>query len=424
MGDPLKPSEFVYPDAILSTAGHVDHGKTTVVLALTGIWAARHSEEIKRAMTIKLGYADVNIYECPSEEGYGRYVSDGLLNGGKCPNGDEPQLVRKISILDVPGHEVLIATMISGAALVDAALMVVDASMPVPQPQTEEHFAALTIMGVRNMVVAQNKIDVVPREKAIENYRQIRGFLGNTWASESPIIPVSALHKVNIDALISHINGRVPRRTVDVSAPPRMLIVRSFNVNRPGTPPSELKGGIIGGTLVQGVLRVGDEIEIRPGVRYQKGDKTVYQPLISRIVSIAYGNVQVEEARPGGLVGIMTELDPALAKADALAGSVCGRPGALPPVWTSLEFEFKPLERLVQREKMEPVKPKEALMINVGSATTWGLVTRAKKDVISVSLRRAVSAERGARIVVSRQVRQRWRVIGYGTIVGGDVALE
>ncbi len=150
----------------------------------------------------------------------------------------------------------------------------------------------------------------------------------------------------------------------------------------------------------------------------------MYQPLVSRVVSIAYGNVQVEEARPGGLVGIMTELDPALAKADALAGSGCGRPGALPPVWTALEFEFKPLERLVQREKMEPVKPKEALMINVGSATTWGLVTKAKKDVISVSLRRAVSAERGARIVVSRQVRQRWRVIGYGTIVGGDVALE
>ena len=375
-------------------------------------------------MTIKLGYADVNIYECPSEEGYGRFVSDGLLRDGRCPNGDEPRLHRKISILDVPGHEVLIATMISGAALVDAALMVVDASMPVPQPQTEEHFAALTIMGVRHMVVAQNKIDVVSREKALENYRQIRGFLKGTWAAESPIVPLSALHKVNIDALTGYINQHVPRRAVDTSAPPRMLVVRSFNVNKPGTPPSELRGGVIGGTLIQGVLRVGDEIEVRPGIRYQRGDKAVYQPLVSRVVSIAYGNVQVEEARPGGLVGLMTELDPALAKADALAGSVCGRPGTLPPVWTALDFEFKPLERLVQREKMEPIKPKEALMINVGSATTWGLVTKVRKDVVSVSLRRAICAERGARIVVSRQVRQRWRVIGYGNIVGGEVALE
>lgn len=97
------------------------------------------------------------------------------------PNGDEPVLKRKVSILDVPGHEVLISTMISGISYIDAALLVIDASMPVPQPQTEEHFMALTIMGLSKLIVVQNKLDLVNKEQALENYKQIRQFLSNTW---------------------------------------------------------------------------------------------------------------------------------------------------------------------------------------------------------------------------------------------------
>ncbi len=249
---------FIYPDTILTTLGHVDHGKTTLVQALSGVWVARHSEEIKRAMTIKLGYITIGIYEC--QDGEYRYVSDGLLENGKCPDGSEPRLVRRISILDVPGHEVLLSTMIAGIGFVDGALMIIDASMPCPQPQTEEHFLAATIMGLRRMIVIQNKIDLVPKEKAIENYQQIKKFLSGTWAENSPIIPASALHKVNIDAIATLIHEYFPKHEEQSSGPPMMHVLRSFNVNKPGTPPEKLVGGVLGGVVVRGQLKVNDEI--------------------------------------------------------------------------------------------------------------------------------------------------------------------
>ncbi len=249
-------------------------------------------------------------------------VSDGLLKDGKCPGGDEPVLKRKVSILDVPGHEVLISTMISGISYIDAALLVIDASMPVPpQPQTEEHFTALTIMGLNKLIVVQNKLDLVSKEQALENYKQIKQFLSNTWARNSPIIPVSSLHKVNIEAVSTLIDKLVPPKEA-AGGDFRMLVLRSFNVNKPGTPPDKLVGGVLGGTVVKGSAKVGgDEIEIRPGLKL--GNK--YEPIITKIVSIAIGNEYIEEARPGGLVGIGTELDPALTKADSLVGSVVGR---------------------------------------------------------------------------------------------------
>ncbi|MFP3265955.1 MAG: translation initiation factor IF-2 subunit gamma [Thermoproteus sp.] len=411
---------FIYPDGIISTAGHVDAGKTSVVYALSGVWVARHSEEVKKAMTIKLGYTQIGIYDCPGSE---YPVSDGLLDKGKCPDGSEPKLLRKISIVDVPGHEVLIATMVSGAAAVGAALMVVDATMPVPQPQTAEHFAVLDIIGVKNMVVAQNKIDLVPREKAVENYGQIRKFLSGTWAQSSPVVPVSALHRVNIDVLAAYVAKITPRREPDLSKPARMAVLRSFNVNPPGTSADKLRGGVLGGTLLQGAIRLGDEVEIRPGLKMERpGAKSPYQPLLTKVVGIEYGGEKAEEARPGGLLGLMTTLDPALTKADALAGSVVGKPGTLPPVWTSLELEVKELPRI--GEKAEPMKPNEVVLVSIGAATVFGVVQSVKKDVAVIALRKAVSAEQGAKAVVTRQIRNRWIVSNYGVLRGGNAALE
>ncbi|MFB6490045.1 MAG: translation initiation factor IF-2 subunit gamma [Thermoproteus sp. AZ2] len=410
---------FVYPDGIIATSGHVDHGKTTVVYALSGVWVARHSEEVKKAMTIKLGYTQIGIYDCGGEYP----LTDGLLSEGKCPDGSEPKLLRKISIVDVPGHEVLIATMVSGAAAVDAAVMVIDATMPVPQPQTAEHFAVLDIIGVRNMVVAQNKVDLVTREKALENYSQIKKFLAGTWAEDAPVVPVSALHKVNIDALAAYIAKITPRRAPDISKPARMAVLRSFNINPPGTPVEKLRGGVLGGTLLQGTIRIGDEVEIRPGLKLDRpGARAPYQPLYTKVVGIEYGGERAEEARPGGLVGLLTTLDPALAKADALAGSIVGKPGSLPPVWTTIELEVKELPRL--GEKAEPLKQNEVVMASVGPATVFGVVQSAKRDTAAIALKKAVAAEEGAKVVLTRQVKNRWVVTNYGILRGGNAVLE
>ncbi|BDR92300.1 translation initiation factor IF-2 subunit gamma [Vulcanisaeta souniana] len=413
-------SRYIYPDAIIATAGHVDHGKTTLVHALSGVWVARYSEEIKRAMTVKLGYITIGLYECQSMEGEFRIISDGLLKDGKCPNGDEPVLKRKVSILDVPGHEVLISTMISGISYIDAAMLVVDASMPVPQPQTEEHFTALTIMGLNKLIVAQNKLDLVSKEQALDNYKQIKRFLGNTWAKNSPIIPVSSLHRINIEAISSLIDQLVPPREVS-SGDFRMLVLRSFNVNKPGTTPDKLIGGVLGGTVTKGSAKVGDEIEIRPGLKL--GNK--YEPIITKIVSIAIGNEYIEEARPGGLVGIGTELDPALTKADSLVGSVVGKPGTLPPVWSEMTLEFSRIE-MPSNSSLKDVtfKPKDIVMIHVGSAAVMGIVKGFHGGKLDVTLRKAVSTEQSSKVVITKQVNNRWRIVGYGILKDGNVVLE
>ncbi|HUW49270.1 MAG TPA: GTP-binding protein, partial [Patescibacteria group bacterium] len=131
------------PEINIGTIGHVDHGKTTLVQALTGVWAARHSEELKRGITIKLGYADMPIYKCSKCEPPKNYTTEPT-----CPGcGTKAVFVRAISFVDAPGHEALMATMLSGAAIMDGALLVIAADEPCPQPQTREHLAAADATG-------------------------------------------------------------------------------------------------------------------------------------------------------------------------------------------------------------------------------------------------------------------------------------
>ncbi|MEM2427852.1 MAG: translation initiation factor IF-2 subunit gamma, partial [Candidatus Bathyarchaeia archaeon] len=234
------------PECNIGTAGHVDHGKTTLVEALTGVWTSRHSEEIKRGITIKLGYADAGFYKCPVCPPPKCYSTQQT-----CPNcGSKTELLRVVSFVDAPGHEVLMATMLSGAAVMDGAILVIAANEPCPQPQTKEHLAALEIVGVKNIVIAQNKIELVTPQEALKNYQQIKEFVKGTIAEDAPIIPISAQNKVNIDYLIEAIEKYIPTPKRDPLKPPLMYVVRSFDINKPGTRATELSGGVIGGTIV------------------------------------------------------------------------------------------------------------------------------------------------------------------------------
>ncbi|MEM3980428.1 MAG: GTP-binding protein, partial [Ignisphaera sp.] len=179
------------PELSIGVVGHVDHGKTTLVQALTGQWTARHSEELKRSMTIKLGYADGYLVKCEGLEAPQAYRTDTI-----CPKGLKQEILKTVSYVDAPGHEILMATMLSGASLMDAALLVIATNEPCPQPQTREHLMALDIMGIDQLIVVQNKVDVVDREQAKRNYQQIVEFLSTTRYSKAPIIPISALHRV------------------------------------------------------------------------------------------------------------------------------------------------------------------------------------------------------------------------------------
>ncbi len=403
------------PEVNIGTIGHVDHGKTTLVQALTGTWASRHSEELKRGITIKLGYADMPIYKCPKCPPPKNYTIK-----PECENcNSKAEFVRGISFVDAPGHEALMATMLSGAAIMDGAILVIAADEPCPQPQTREHLAAAEVSGIKNIIIVQNKIDIVDQKRAMESYKEIKAFVKGTVAENAPIIPLSAQRNINIDVLLDAIQEIIPTPKRDPDLPPLMFIVRSFDTNKPGTTIEELGGGIIGGTIAQGKFKVGEEIEIRPGIPVEREGKTIYNPLISEIVSLHAGDQNVKEATCGGLVGVGTLLDPSYSKADGLTGSIAGKTGMLPETLTELTLETYILERVVGTKdqlKVEKINPDEQLLLHVGAAVNVGKVIGIKQNTIKVKLTRPICALPGARVAISRKITARWRLIGYGLI--------
>ncbi len=396
----------------IGLVGHIDHGKTTLTEALSGVWTDVHSEEIRRGISIRLGYADTSFMKCTECNRYSTKE--------KCPFcGGRTEFLRRISFVDAPGHEMLMATMLSGAAIMNGAMLVIAANEPCPQPQTKEHLMALNLISVRNVVVAQNKIELVSREKVMQNYQQIKKFLSDTFAADAPIIPISAIHRANIDTLIQAIEEHIPTPQRDLSKPARMHVARSFDVNHPGAKPEKLVGGVLGGSLLQGKLHEGEEIEIRPGIRVSREGKTTWQPLDSKIVSLHTGRNRIEEVMPGGLIGVGTELDPSLTKGDSLVGSMAGASGSLPEVLETIELEIHLMKRVVGLPKELEVKPLvtgEPLMLNVGTAMTVGTMSSAKGGRANIKLKLPVCTYRGARVALSRRVAGRWRLIGYGII--------
>ncbi len=416
----IKP-ELLQPDINIGLVGHIDHGKTTLLWRLSGKWADVHSEELKRGITIKLGYANTIIRRC-TVCGYLTYKEK-----CKCNNKTEP--LRHVSFVDAPGHKMLMASMLGGAAIIDAAILVVAANEPFPQPQTKEHFLALKAKGVTKLIVVQNKIDLVTKQEALEQYKQIKEFLMKNLSEdikEVPIIPCSAQQEVNIDLVFEEIL-KLPKPKRDLNASPVFLVVRSFDANLPGSGVENLKGSILGGTLKQGKLKVGDIIEIKPGLaitKEVKHEKVVeYKTLKTKILSLRSENFELEEALPYGNLAIQTALDPCLGKSDLLAGSVVGLENSLPEVTNNIKFRAELFEKLAGMEKeetIEEIKPNEMLLLSVNTAVTVAKVKQVKKQgnefIIDAILTIPIVPLPDSSIGIARNYAGQWRLIGFGKL--------
>ena len=433
---PLMP-EIMSRQATMNigTIGLVAHGKTTLVKAISGIQTTKHKIEKERNITYYLGYANAKLYKCPKcpdLEGYKAFGS-GHGDAPKCDKcGEKLNLLRHISFVDCPGHDILMATMLNGASVMDAALLLIASNMECPQPQTREHLAAVENMELENIIIVQNKIDLIKEEKAKENYNQIKAFVKGTKASKSPVIPISAIHRFNIEAVIYYLcNLPIPKR--DFVSPPRLIVVRSFDNNYPGTEPDNLKGGVVGGTLTRGILRLGEVVEIRPGTisKKQNGEYEV-QPLFSRIVSLRTENNELIYAVPGGLIGVGLKLDPFLTSKDKLIGRILGHPGKLPDIYSSIVVKTHLMSRYVGTKTEDknsahvaPIKYKEMLLINVGSisiASTVEDISGDNRDIVKFSLTPPVCAEIGETVAFSRRLGHSWRLIGWGKVLeGGEI---
>ncbi|KAL0073031.1 translation initiation factor 2, gamma subunit, partial [Phycomyces blakesleeanus] len=257
----------------IGTIGHVAHGKSTVVKAISGVQTVRFKNEMERNITIKLGYANAKIYKCENEacprpgcyKSYGSSKEDHpMCERVGC--GSKMKLIRHVSFVDCPGHDILMTTMLSGAAVMDAALLLIAGNESCPQPQTSEHLAAIEIMKLKHVIILQNKVDLVKEKAAQEQHEDILSFVKGTVADGAPIIPISAQLKYNIDAINEYITKKIPVPVRDFTAVPRLIVIRSFDINKPGADVNHLQGGVAGGSILKGVLKIGDEIEVRPGV--------------------------------------------------------------------------------------------------------------------------------------------------------------
>lgn len=397
---------MIKPDGKIETinigmVGHVDHGKTTLLQKLSGKWASTHSEELKRGITIKLGYADIIIHK--DKDNY------------NIKNLGTP--VRHVSFVDAPGHEMLMATMLSGAAMIDAAILVIASNEGI-KPQTIEHLIALQAKKITHLIVAQSKIDLVDEEQARKNYLEIKQLLKGRYDS-APIIPVSAQQEVNIDKILKAIcEIDIPKR--NLKGYPIFVIARSFDINRPGTVPKNLHGAVLGGALKQGILNVGDNVEIKPGRLIKEANKYRYEPIRTKVASLFRGSQKLNELTPGGSMSIETELDMSLGKSDLLAGNVLSIEGKLPQISSSLKLKyllFPEVFGLKEHFKVDNLKSNEMLMLSVNTSITGGLIRTLRNDEAEIDLKVPVVPFKNDNVGIARNINGHWRLIGFGEII-------
>ncbi|KAJ1735826.1 eukaryotic translation initiation factor 2 subunit gamma [Coemansia biformis] len=416
----------------IGTIGHVAHGKSTLVRAISEVNTIRFRSELERNITIKLGYANAKIYKCdnPDCPRPGCFHSTRSKEPIELPCkrvgcGGTLKLIRHVSFVDCPGHDVLMTTMLNGAAVMDAAMLLISANETCPQPQTSEHLAAVETMKLKHVIILQNKVDLISEEQALSNREQIQDFIKGTIAEKSPVIPISAELKFNIDAVVEYIYRNIPVPVRDFSLDPRLIVIRSFDVNKPGCGVDQLKGGIAGGSILRGVIKLGDQIEVRPGyVDVGEDMKVRVRPYRSRVVTLNAEANALQFAVPGGLIGVGTLLDPTLCRGDRLVGSVLGTVGSLPMVVVEIEIEYFLLRRLLgvvsegkKQAKITKLSKNEHLRVNVGSSTVGARVAGIKETAAKLVLNPATCAEIGESIALSRRIEKSWRLIGWATIV-------
>jgi len=423
----------------IGTIGHVAHGKSTVVKALSTVKTMHHKSELERNITIKLGYANAKIYKAvdksiPRPDCYRSWGSQTPDDYVDPRSQTRYRLQRHVSFVDCPGHDILMATMLNGAAVMDAALLLIAGNEPCPQPQTSEHLAAVEIMKLRHIIILQNKIDLVQPAQAASQCEKIRDFVRETVADDAPIVPISAQLQYNIDVVCEYIL-KIPPPIRDFTSSPQLIVIRSFDVNKPGAEADDLQGGVAGGSILKGILKVGQDIEILPGIikKSATGQGILCQPIQSRITSLFAEKNTLQFAVPGGLIGVGTNIDPTLTRADRLVGQILGEVGKLPHIYIQIEISFFLLHKLLgvrldssedqKKMRIKPLEKNEVLMVNIGSTSTGGTVIATKKDLARIHLTSPVCTDEGAKLALSRRVDKHWRLIGWGNVLKG-VLLE
>ena len=397
--------------------GHVANGKSTITEDISGESTQRHSAEKKKNRTIKLGYANAKIYKCPQcnpPECYQSTSSDVMEH--RCIFCQEKtKLIIHVSFADCPGHHDLMATMLNGTCIMDCCILVESVTNnDIPASQT----------GVKVSMVCINKMDLMLSKKQMiyDSINRIRKFVNSgTECSEIPIIPVSGTMPCNIDVVceyISHIDIPIKNLTDNY----KMLIVRSFNINSERIPINELNGGVIGGSIVRGLLRVNDPIVIYPGF-LEFDEKGIWKntPLYSKIISIQSEQNNLDYAISGGLIAIQLDIDSALTGADGLIGQVAYSDKEKDvKVYIEITIKYKNRRRLLANVvNAINFMVNTVVQINANANNINAKIKSFDKDILCLLLSQPICLEKNDLVSVSKLCHTGIDICGYGIFVSG-----
>lgn len=352
----LEETINLQPTENIIILGHVSNGKSSLVETLTETNTQRHSREKQKNLTINLGYANAKIFKCGTCEPplcYQSFPSNKMI---ACCNvcGNQMKLEKHVSFVDCPGHDELMSIMLNGTCVANYTIIVEAANNSmIPSHQTIGHLNAANILQLTNALVCINKVDLVTESVLVTKMNHLKKALIGTTAENSPIVPIIANFGINKDIVCEYICTRTVEDKKDLESNAKMIIIRSFNVNKPNTPIKHIKGGVIGGSIMKGVLKVGAKILVLPGTfscietndgtgdnkptkikknsgkngkktknKNQQTNKWSYTPITSYVESINSENNKLEYAIPGGLIGVGLTIDPCLTIKDGLIGCV------------------------------------------------------------------------------------------------------
>lgn len=420
----LKYSDIIrnQPTINIGIIGHVAHGKSTFTKSLTGIKTQKFSSEQERNITIHIGYANTKIF---LDSKGNLHTACSKTNNLVDDEGNDMKLIKHLSLVDCPGHEAYMANMISGSAIMDSSVLVVASNENVPQAQTYEHLQAVQNVNINDFIILQNKMDLVKEEENDKIYRDIKKFVKGTNAENSIIIPSSIQNDINKDEILKALVN-MPEIDRKINEPARMIIIRSFDINKAHTPYTELTGGVIGGSLISGIFNLDDVVELRPGivmkVESEDSEETFkYRPVITTIRSLQSDTSKMEFALPGGLVGIGLDIDPSLTKSNGLIGQIVGSIGTLPDVYSAIKLDFEELKRYDNLD--DSFKMNEQVLISVNSMNIKGKILNMskKKKYIKIQLEKPICVNDGQKVAIFKNLLNRWILVAKSVINGGIV---
>lgn len=404
---------------IIGLVGSVSNGKTTLVERLSGVNTKKHSSEQKEGRTVKLGYANLLLWKCTKCNCI--YSTGQKASKQECEKcGETCNIDFELSLVDAPGHSAFIKTMIRGSSVMEAAIVVTDVKQIPHQHQTLEHLAILEILGVRKVLVIQNKCDLVSRDECKSHYEELKQQFKSTVAENAPVVPVCAQRGMNIEVVVSQLY-RMCNELSSLSPPSTTLndvsgfaIIRSFDINRPDTEIDNLKGGVIGGCLFgQTPLNVDDVVEIRPGI--VRADQS-YTPLKTKIKTVFSEQKSVPQCEFGGLFALGTTLDPTVTKSDRIVGCVAGYPQQLPPVVriTDIKVTYVTLD---SSEKTSKLNEGEFYYFMWGNLVVRGKPTKLTKTQFRIEYEHPICNYMKTCIIYGKKSTQSTSLIGFGIIL-------